>query len=117
MIAKNGTIGNACIIMTDNIYSTLNNVYWHCDNCGMPNFNISLFESVTMNTSNSFQSFSSSGLSPVLEHSFSVGQPKHASSPISTKPTDKQEKLNNVRILVINFQSLKNKSEERGILY
>ena len=34
-----------CMHMSTPVYMSLNNVSWHCVNCGMPNFSTSLFES------------------------------------------------------------------------
>ena len=90
---------------------SLNNISWHCCNCGMPIFSTSLFESFIADTNNVYNSFS------VLEDSASTsstspGPPLLTSSP-STMPTSKTTShTGNLRVLNINFQSIKNKKEE-----
>lgn len=46
-----------CMHMTTPVYMSLNNVSWHCCNCGMQNFASSLFESsIDISSTNSFSS-------------------------------------------------------------
>lgn len=101
-----------CMLMSTPVYEALgnSNISWHCVNCGMPNFSSSLFESFVINsTQNSFHALSSD------ESISSPGPPVHSSSPLSkprqNKPTQPLKSVD-TRILVVNFQSIKNKKEE-----
>ncbi|CAC5415277.1 unnamed protein product [Mytilus coruscus] len=83
------------------------NISWDCIQCGMPNFSSSLFNMSSIETSNRFSSLS--------EHScMSPGEPKATSSPKkqSYKPGRKTPKHTPLRVLNINFQSIKNKKPE-----
>ena len=101
-----------CMHITSPVYKALNNpnISWHCVNCGMPNFSTSLFESFMVNMSNTYDHLSDSNLPD------SPGQPFFTSSPL--KPLrgengrSNYNKPKNTKILVINFQSVKNKKEE-----
>ena len=56
-----------CLHMTTLVYMSLNNVSWHCCNCGMPNVASSLFESsIDISSTNSFSSLEDSITSPGL---------------------------------------------------
>ncbi|CAC5402086.1 unnamed protein product [Mytilus coruscus] len=98
------------------------NLSWHCIQCGMPNFSTSFFNSTTIETSNMFDSLSNQ------QTSFgcigSPGTPTASSSPISpiTKSPPSHESTRKrynpnknkkaLKILNINFQSIKNKKPD-----
>jgi hypothetical protein len=97
------------------VYRALENpdASWHCDHCGMPNFSSGLFESTEASTSNLFDSLSSIQSTPSTPEN--PGPPRFQSSPKqnsngSNKLTHKI--TNNTEVIVINFQSIKNKKEE-----
>ena len=90
-----------CMHMTTPVYMSLNNVSWHCCNCGMPNFASSLFESsIDISSTNSFSSLVDS-----------ITSPGTSSSPTSRSFPNKNNKRSNLKVLIINFQSVKNKKE------
>ena len=102
----------SCQGIDEYMYKILDNsiISWECINCGMPNFSTTFFNSTLLETSNSFSD---------LENNFDetpdrIGQPTFASSPIHTKPKrkTKQNNLPPLRVLTINFQSIKNKKPE-----
>ena len=68
-----------CRHMSTPVYMALNNISWHCTNCGMPNFISSLFDSTIMGTHNSFSSLESSNISDTSVQS--PGPPTSCSSP------------------------------------
>lgn len=81
----------------------------------MPNFSTSLFDSFVINSSsNIFEHLSDSNIS------LSPGPPAAASSPLKQNnkepPLNKKLKPKNNKILIINFQSVKNKKAEIGNL-
>jgi len=88
-------------------YMDSSNVSWDCIQCGMPNFSSSIFDLSSLETSNLF--------TPLSEKSVgSPGLPKASSSP--KRPGKKQNntklKETPLKILIINFQSIKNKKPE-----
>ena len=98
------------------MYQILNNsnLYWECTNCGMPNFSTTFFNS-TIETSNSY-----SELVNETNNIDDIGTPTYTSSPIQ-KNQNKNVKVKNktpkgttapLRVLTINFQSIKNKKPE-----
>ena len=99
-----------CMHMSTPVYNALasSNISWHCVTCGMPNFSSSLFESFMVNTSNSFDQLSNCNVV------VSPGLPAFMSSPIKPNRTDRNNyyKPRNTKVLVVNFQSIKNKKEE-----
>jgi len=101
-----------CMHMNSKIYETLcnySNISWHCDNCGMPNFSTSLFESFTTDvTSNSFSVLDSSNTTCAS----SPGPPISSSSPKSSHKKKSTPSFRSLKTLVINFQSCKNKKAE-----
>jgi len=101
-----------CMHMNSKIYETLcnySNISWHCDNCGMPNFSTSLFESFTTDvTSNSFSVLDS----PNTTCASSPGPPISSSSPKSSHKKKSTPSFRSLKTLVINFQSCKNKKAE-----
>ena len=74
----------------------------------MPNFSTSLFESINLESTNSFSILDKTNDS---ETPASPGPPKHCSSPVKPKHPN-IKKYNNIKVLNINFQSIKNKKEE-----
>jgi hypothetical protein len=99
--------------MSTSVYCALENpdASWHCVNCGMPNFPSSLFDSMAASTSQVDYLADSSSLNSTLG---SPGPPQHQSSPKRAPPT--KASPNNIKVLVINFQSIRNKKEEFGTL-
>ena len=94
-----------CMQMSKEVYLALANssLSWQCFNCGIPNFNTSLFDSPTSDSSFPLgDSLNSS--SPCN----SPGAPLSCSSPKGPifKPTE------GLRSIVVNFQSIKNKKAE-----
>ena len=107
-----------CMHMSTPAYMSLNNVSWHCVNCGMPNFATSLFESFIVDTENSFShldtstgdsDISATANNSISSASVSPGPPMSCSSPVSKS---QRKKTGNVRLITVNFQSAKNKKEE-----
>ena len=94
--------------MPTQIYESLKNLSWHCINCGLPNFSTNLFESINLESTNSFPILDKTNDS---ETPASPGPPKHCSSPVKPKHPN-INKYNNIKVLNINFQSIKNKKEE-----
>ncbi|CAC5375355.1 unnamed protein product [Mytilus coruscus] len=80
----------------------------------MPNFSITFFNT-TIETSNSYADLSTDDNTCNLDH---IGTPTHTSSPIlkqKSKPFKQNKKQSTVpplRVLTINFQSMKNKKPE-----
>ena len=97
---------------------------WHCLKCGLPNLSTSYFKETSCSSisQNSFSSLA------CLEEIVSPGAPNAASSPIhrpmlnnqtatNTKPEKKKFKSNRpLKILNINFRSIKNKKPDLDIL-
>ena len=103
-----------CLGMATAVYEPLEttDVSWYCCNCGIPNFNTSLFtEFVSLSTSTA-----SDVSTPKSDHSFnsdlSFSHPVSTSSPARTHVHDNNNIHKRVRILNINFQSIKSKREE-----
>lgn len=98
-----------CMSMPSLVYNTLNNVSWHCVQCGKPQFTSSFFDSISTHT-NSFSALDSSV--------DSFGPPEASSSPNATQPGMRRSSLQGVRswndfvVLNINFQSIRNKRAE-----
>ena len=98
-----------CQGMTSNVYQFMDasNVSWECIQCGLPNFSTGLFNYSDIETSNSFSNLTNQS---VLS---SPGEPTAKSSPIPKShrqiPIKRREPI---KILTINFQSIKNKKED-----
>ena len=119
-----------CMSMNSNMYHALedNNVSWICCDCGMPNFASSLFSSRSTFLSNSFSTLASLssddlGLASPVAASSSIHK-AHQDSMITgekKKTWSHKPKLLNVRksgqmkVMVLNFQSVKNKVAELAI--
>ena len=118
--------GGMKFVMYD-ILGEASHLSWHCLKCGLPNLSSSYFnETYSLNSHNSFSSLSCSE-----EEIISPGAPNAASSPIhrpipsndqtttNTKPdkNPKQFKSNRpLKIININFRSIKNKKPELDFL-
>jgi hypothetical protein len=89
--------------MKSEIYNALTSpeAEWICTNCGMPNFSTSLFESF-LDPNESLHDAS------VNTTSSDPGSPMCASSP---QPTQAKHKLNSIRFLQANIQSINAKKE------
>ena len=106
-----------CMHMSTPVYNALasSSISWQCTACGMPNFSTTLFDSFVIDSSsNSFEHLSNSNIS------LSPGPPAATSSPIKQsnlhQPGKTATKPKNTKILVVNFQSVKNKKAEIGNL-
>ena len=97
-----------CMQMSTPIYEALahSNVSWHCIQCGMPQFTSSLFDSFQMETSNTFDSLTSTSQSSAQQ---SPGPLLATSSPTRRTPKKGSCAKRKMKILNINFQSIKNK--------
>ena len=95
-----------CLNMQSVIFTVLANTdtSWTCCNCGIPNFASSLFDTTETNETSVLSTSNSS-------YNTSPGVPIHSSSPI---PQGRQNKTRaqHTKIMVINFQSIKNKRAE-----
>ena len=101
-----------CIDMNSKIYNALAkpDVSWTCCQCGLPNFSSSFFESHDLTASNHNESISTldSSLSSVNSD---IGDPIIASSPKNTQSFSNNVKTETMKILTINFQSIRAKRE------
>ena len=101
MTVTSGITRTVCLCQT--LFTIIyKNVSWICTNCGIPNFSSSLFNSFIHETSNTFSVFYESTVST------NPGSPMHCSSPKHAKDPPKAVS-NDIRTLVVNFQSVKNK--------
>ena len=113
-----------CLNLSNEIYEALANtsVEWICCNCGLPNFSSSLFEEAIPESINGYESLSSSTSNEALSGLLTQ---EHGSVPISSSTPKAQHgkpKGNNpgrqiplkrnVKILIMNFQSIVNKKED-----
>jgi hypothetical protein len=64
-----------CMHMSTPVYLALNNVSWHCTNCGMPNFTTNLFETTVISNTNNFSLLSSNSLEDIQ---LSPGSPQQS---------------------------------------
>ena len=111
-----------CLCMGSAVYGYLglSNVSWTCCQCGMPNFSSSLFDSTTTVSSNRFASLDSeddvSNSSSAHSAGLNLGSPLHASSPVSGSVRARPAMPEKLRLMVINFQSIKNKKDLLGVM-
>ena len=123
-----------CVGMNDVLYQVHmnhNSYIWICCSCGLPNFSSSLFHESDVETSNPFQPLAfvdgndpDNSESSVTNSNTAVGRPLFSSSPKKNKPknnkpkksnktgrkvTDQNKTNNLLKVLNINFQSIRNK--------
>ena len=87
-------------------YHAHSDVSWICCSCGLPNFSTSLFESFVVDTSNPFESLSTSNTS--MGSTSEPGSPLHTSSP-KKGPGNSRTKQHSFRIISLNLQSIRAK--------
>ncbi|KAK3090224.1 hypothetical protein FSP39_010191 [Pinctada imbricata] len=93
------------------------NISWHCIQCGMPNFTTSFFSSANFETSNSFVSLTDTDIID-CSHLTNPGTPQASSSPNPNRHNTTNKNTNHkadhppLKVLNINFQSLKNKKTD-----
>ena len=101
-----------CIGLTSAIFDCLSKpeASWICCSCGVPNFSSSLFASFEINCDNSFEILANQTLNATTNSESSIiGPPLQCSSPLPEKR--KHTKKNNMRVLVVNCQSIMSKKE------
>ena len=80
----------SCMHINSYHYNLLrkSNISWICNNCGIPNFSSSIFESAEVTTSNSFQNISNEDLliNDTSANSDTSEFPLHCSSPLKSAP-------------------------------
>ena len=90
----------------------LSNMEWECTNCGVPNFSMTLFDLSSLEHSNRYSVLSDNSLVS------SPGVPQATSSPTTNPPTPKtnrnygRSKVNTLRVVNMNFQSVLSKKAE-----
>eukprot|EP00057_Strongylocentrotus_purpuratus_P027291 XP_011681765.1 PREDICTED: uncharacterized protein LOC589552 [Strongylocentrotus purpuratus] len=121
--------------MTTQVYEALNdpNVSWHCVKCGLPQFSSSLFDHTHLETSNTFETLDLSTdnttgysgsdaeqdtISSSSSSTASFGPPQHTSSPTKRrkKGSKQEQQIRSMKVLNVNFQSIRNKKEELAVL-
>ena len=87
------------------------NISWTCNNCGIPNFSSSMFESAEVTTLSSFQDISNEDvlMNDTSANSDTSEFPLHCSSPLKSAPIKKID--NKLRSVCLNIQSIKSKRE------
>jgi hypothetical protein len=85
---------------------------WYCCSCGLPNFNTNLFEDFEIHTCSLSSNLNetSTSINDSIQSTTNIGPPQCTSSPTKQKkyPVNKKS----LRLLNINFQSMKAKREE-----
>ena len=106
-----------CLNMNTFVYEALEktDVSWYCCQCGLPNFNTSLFDDIEIGNSDGTCS-TPSHLSHVSVNSDfdpdTVGPPQHTSSPSAPhRPRKREVESKKLRVIVANLQSIKAKRE------
>ena len=93
------------------VYQGLRNISWNCDICGLPNLSSHIFDTSTITSVHSNDTFTDTSFN--LD---SLGSPTATSSPIqktrSNTYTKKPRSDTPLRILVVNCKSIKNKKQE-----
>ena len=111
----------SCMGVTSLNYEVLanSNISWTCCNCGIPNFSTSLFSQWTIEFTNSFSTLSNLSKCDDLPTSPPVATSSPKSSQHKNKNADAHHQTKNTRkpqrslkVLVVNFQSIKNKVPE-----
>ena len=99
----------SCMHINSYHYNVLQttNISWICNNCVIPNFSSSIFESAEVTTSNSFQGISNEDLlmNDTSANSDTSEFPLHCSSPLTSAPIKKID--NKLRSVCLNIQSIK----------
>ena len=107
-----------CLAMPDAVFQALHNVSWECVQCGLPNFSTSLFDTIIINSTNSFEPLTSPVSDACPDLSFS--SPQATSSPAtargrslrgSTSSHDTRRNLP-MRVVVANCQSVLRKKPQ-----
>ena len=106
-----------CMAMPDQIFQALNNISWECVHCGLPNFSLTLFDTIIVNDTNSFSALNSTHVDTSgSEVSFScpgaTSSPTSTSGRLTTGGTNlkyQQRKEHPMRIVVVNCQSVQGK--------
>ena len=95
-----------CLNMQSVIFTALSktDASWTCCNCGIPNFSSSLFDTTEAQNNSDTASLDTS-------HHTSPGIPMHTSSP-KIQRRQNSSRTQHTKIMVINFQSIKNKKAE-----
>ena len=109
-----GWYHKSCMGMNSAVYRGLRNVSWHCCQCGMPNFSMTLFDIICLNESNPFSLLSTTPLSPQIPD-VDIGSPSASSSPKPQKNQKAKSKGWNdipVKVAVINCRSIVKKKAE-----
>jgi hypothetical protein len=92
-------------------YQGLRNISWNCDICDLPNLSSHIFDTSTITSVNSNDTFTDTSF-----NIDSLGSPTATSSPMqktrSNAYTKKPRSDTQLRILVVNYQSIKNKKQE-----
>ena len=102
-----------CMNMPELVYEGLGDSSWQCTNCGMPQINSSFFKTFESTGSPSSQMDSSTEESDLeLPDRGPLGNPLATSSPNKNRGNTNIKPWENMRTLVINFQSVRNKRAE-----
>ena len=120
----------ACMGMNSSTYEHLGNtsVSWYCTTCNKPNHNTTVYDTI-MTCSNTYSVLGNIS-SPGSQHTSSLldtsidsnlpGSRRATSSPKSStkerRDTPKRNTRKNIRLLCVNFQSIKNKAPELRVL-
>jgi hypothetical protein len=103
-----------CLQIKTVIYEPLeqSDASWYCCNCGLPNFNTSLFEDFEIHTYSLSSNLNetSTSMNDSIQSTTNIGPPQCTSSP--TKQNKCPVNKKSLRLLDINFQSMKAKREE-----
>ncbi len=94
-----------CMNMSSTVYESLHNISWHCISCSISQLTSSLPSSPTRTSISTNNSFSS------LDTSTSPTNNRLASQPTTTLQRHAHKPL---KIINVNFQSIKNKTAELG---
>ena len=123
----------SCLSFSPTIYEYLgrSNVSWTCCQCGMPNFSTTLFNDAISVNSSRYDCLScvdaggggghcTSVVEDLSDSDISLGPPLHSSSPKHAGPSKhagSKSPPQHLQIMVINFQSIKNKKDLLGTSY
>jgi hypothetical protein len=105
-----------CMGMAKEVYDAINttDASWICWNCGIPNFSTSLFDTLVIESNNTFEPLAEVSI-PLADTSLpdNIGSPLHASSPTSApRPSPAKRKTKqSLKVLTVNIQSIHAKKE------